>query len=104
MAATLLPNRTRLTASRTPAGHAQLHVRWDRVCLLLALVAVLAIVVTHAVVVAVRGDPSAPAAQTAAIPASGQPVTTQPTCPKPAPGVSHWAIAACSDQNARQIN
>jgi peptidoglycan-N-acetylglucosamine deacetylase len=97
VAATLLPDRTRQTASRTPAGHAQLHVRWDRVCLLLALVAVLAIVVTHAVVVAVRGDPSAPAAQTAAIPTPEQPVKTQPTCPKPAPGVAHSAPAARDD-------
>jgi peptidoglycan/xylan/chitin deacetylase (PgdA/CDA1 family) len=99
VAATPLPDRTRQTASRTPAGHAQLHVRWDRVCLLLALAAVLAIVVTNAVVVAVRGDPSVPAAVTASIPtpdhpASTQPTSTQPKCPKPATGVIRTAPAA----------
>jgi peptidoglycan-N-acetylglucosamine deacetylase len=94
VAATPLPDRTRQAASRTPAGHAQLHVRWDRVCLLLALVAVFAIVVTHAVVVAVRGNPSVPAAQTASIPAPDHPVNIQPKCPKPATGVIRTAPAA----------
>jgi peptidoglycan/xylan/chitin deacetylase (PgdA/CDA1 family) len=76
VAATPLPDRTRQTASRTPAGHAQLHVRWDRVCLLLALAAVLAIVVTNAVVVAVRGDPSA--ARTVALTFDDGPGTATP--------------------------
>ena len=112
MAATLLPDRTRQTASRTPAGHAQLRVRWDRVCLL-ALVAVLAIVVTDAVVDAVRGEPSTPGAQTVTIPTPDQPsaLATQPasnptsnrpvdaksTCPKPATEVVRTAPAAHDD-------
>jgi peptidoglycan/xylan/chitin deacetylase (PgdA/CDA1 family) len=97
VAATPLPDRTRQTASRTPAGHAQLQVRWDRVCLLLALVAVLAIVVTHAIVVAIRGDPSVPVAETASIPTPDHPANTQPKCPKPATGVIRTAPAARDD-------
>jgi peptidoglycan/xylan/chitin deacetylase (PgdA/CDA1 family) len=94
VAATLLPDGTRQTASRTPVGHAQLHVRWDRVCLLLALVAVLAIVVTHAVVVAVRDDPNAPAAETAPTPTSDHLANPQPKCPEPETGVIRSAPAA----------
>ena len=113
MAATLLPDRTGQTASRTPTGHAQLRVRWDRVCLLLALVAVLGIVVTDAVVDAVRGQPSTPAAQTVAIPTPDQPsapstqpasiptpdrpVDAQSACPKPASEVVRSAPAAHDD-------
>jgi peptidoglycan/xylan/chitin deacetylase (PgdA/CDA1 family) len=93
VAATLLPDRTKQTASRTP-GRAQLHVRWDRVCLLLALVVVLTIVVTHAVVVAVRGDPSVPAAVTASIPTPDHPAKTQPKCPNPANSLIRTAPAA----------
>jgi len=109
VAATLLPDRTRQTASRTPAGHAHLHVRWDRVTVLFALVAVLAMVVMHAVVVAARGDPRAPAAEAASIPAPDQPANTpapdhldntQPKCPKPAPGIIRAAPAVRDETDA----
>ena len=52
VAATPPPGRTTQTAGRASLGRAQLHVRWDRVSVLFALVVVLAMVVTHSVVVA----------------------------------------------------
>ena len=71
VAATSPPGRTTQAKGHASVGHAQLHVRWDRVSVLFALVAVLAMVVTHTVVVAVRGDPGA--------------VTAKPVAAKPAP-------------------
>ena len=82
MAATPPLGRTAQT-SRTPVGRAQLRVRWDRVSALGALVAVLAMVVTHAVFVAVRDDQGAVAPKPAPIQASDKPTSApQPQlCP-----------------------
>ena len=77
--------------SRTPVGHAQLHVRWDRMCVLAALVAVLAMVTAHAVVVAIREDPKAPTAESSPIPTSDDLAKPQPRCPKPASDVIRTA-------------
>lgn len=101
MAATLPPDRTRQTASRrTPVGRAQLHVRWDRVSVLLALVAVLAMVITHAVVVAVRDDPKAPAEEPAQSPASDHLANPQPKCPKPETGIVRTAPTVRDEADA----
>jgi hypothetical protein len=62
VAATLPPGRTSQTSSRAPVGHAQLDVRWDRVCVFFALLVVLAIVMSHTAVRAIRDDPQTPAA------------------------------------------
>ena len=81
MAATPPMDRTAQT-SRTPVGRAQLRVRWDRVSVLCALVAVLAMVVTHAVIVAVRDDQEAVAPKPAPIQASDKATSPpQPKCP-----------------------
>jgi peptidoglycan-N-acetylglucosamine deacetylase len=94
VAATLPPDGTRQTASpRTPVGRAQLHVRWDRVSVLLALVAVLVMVITHAVVVAARDDPKAPGAEPAPIPASDHLANPRPKCPEPETGIIRTAPA-----------
>jgi len=101
VAGTLPPDRTRQIASRTPVGHAHpLHVRWDRVSVLFALVAVLAMVVAHAVVVAVRDDPSAPAAETAPVPTPDQLATPQSNCPEPASGVIRTAPVVRDEADA----
>ena len=83
------PRRCRRTVlgrlqAATPVGHAQLHVRWDRVSVLLALVAVLAMVMTHAVVVAARDDPKAPAAEPST---ESRPPTSWPTRNPSAPSL-----------------
>jgi peptidoglycan-N-acetylglucosamine deacetylase len=83
VAATPPPGRTTQTAGRASVGRSQLRVRWDRVSVLFALVAVIAIVVTHAVVVAVRDDPGAVAAKPAPIHAADQVVSAQHDCPPP---------------------
>ena len=82
MAATPPLGRTAQT-SRAPVGRAQLRVRWDRVSVLCALVAVLTMVVTHAVVVAVRGDPGAGAPTPAPIQASDKPADKAASAPEP---------------------
>lgn len=92
MAATPLPGGTTQTASRASVSHAQLRVRWDRVSVLLGLMAVLAIVVAHTVVLAVR-DPRAPAATAAPIQTADHPAPTQHKCPAPATGVVRTAPA-----------
>jgi peptidoglycan-N-acetylglucosamine deacetylase len=85
------PAHTTQTASRASVGRGQLRVRWDRVSVLFALIAVLAVVVTHAVVVAVRGGTGAVAANPAPIQASHRPTPAQPECPRPATGAVHAA-------------
>ena len=90
MAATPLP-RTTQAASRASAGRGQLRVRWDRVSVLSALVAVLTMVVAHTVVVAVRDDTRAPPATTAPIQAADHPPTAQHECPTPTAGIIHTA-------------
>jgi peptidoglycan-N-acetylglucosamine deacetylase len=93
VAATPLPGRTTQTTGRASVGRAQLHVRWDRVSVLLALIAVLAMVVAHTVVLAVRGDPRVPAAKTAPIQATDQQAKVQHECPEPTTGVVRSAPA-----------
>ena len=100
MAATPTPGRT-AQAGRAPVGRAQLRVRWDRVCVLLALVAVLAMVVTHAVVVAVRGDPRAVAPKPAPIQASDKAASApQPECPRATTAIIRTAPAVQDEAGA----
>ncbi|MFL6047562.1 MAG: polysaccharide deacetylase family protein [Propionibacteriaceae bacterium] len=98
MASTPLAGRTPKAAHGAPAGGPRLRVRWDRVSVLVALVAVLATVIIHTSVVAVRDslrttDPIPAATQAAAAPAaSPQPKTQpQPKCPRPARGIIRTA-------------
>lgn len=108
MASTPPPGRTPKTASRAPP----LRIRWDRVNVLVALVIVVATVLIHTLVVAIRSNvaigeappaatkaPEAPPAATkapepqpAASTAPEAPaVNTHNTCPSPAPGVIRTA-------------
>jgi peptidoglycan-N-acetylglucosamine deacetylase len=101
MASSPLPGRTPHTVNRASISRPQLRVRWDRVSVLVALVAVLATVVAHTVVVAVRDglktpDAKPPLIETAAATpaaASTAPAAApaQPLCPRPAPGVIRTA-------------
>ncbi|HLM23257.1 MAG TPA: polysaccharide deacetylase family protein [Propionibacteriaceae bacterium] len=101
MAATLPPGRTSQTSSRAPVGHAQLDVRWDRVCVFFALLVVLAIVMSHTAVRAIRDDPQTPAVTPATTPAATpgpiqaaeEPAKAQHPCPAPAKGVVRNAPA-----------
>jgi peptidoglycan-N-acetylglucosamine deacetylase len=99
VAATPPRGRTART-SRAPVGRAQLRVRWDRVSVLFALVAVLAIVVTHAVVVAVGGDPGAVAPKPAPIASDQAPSAPQPECPPPTTAIIRAAPAVQGEANA----
>ena len=100
MAATPTPGRT-AQAGRAPVDRAQLRVRWDRVSVLLALVAVLAMVVTHAVVVAVRGDPRAVAPKPAPIQASDKAASApQPECPPATTAIIRTAPAVQGEAGA----
>jgi peptidoglycan-N-acetylglucosamine deacetylase len=75
----------------------QLRVRWDRVSVLVALVAVLATVVAHTVMVAVRTNLKPADAKPTPVQAPAQvhpaapAVNRQPTCPRPSPGVVRTA-------------
>jgi peptidoglycan-N-acetylglucosamine deacetylase len=100
VAATPLTGGTTQTASRASVSHAQLRVRWDRVSVLFGLIAVLGIVVAHTVVLAVRGDPRAPAATTAPIQAADHPAKAQHECPAPATGVVRTAPAVRDQADA----
>ena len=91
VAATPLPGRTTQTASRASLGRAQLQVRWDRVSVLVALVAVLTMVLAHTIVVAVRDDLRAPEINPAPIEAADQMVDTPQKCPAPTRGIIHTA-------------
>jgi peptidoglycan/xylan/chitin deacetylase (PgdA/CDA1 family) len=104
VAATPLP-RTTQAASRASAGRGQLRVRWDRVSVLSALVAVLTMVVAHTVVVAVRDDTRAPPATTAPIQAADHPPTAQHECPTPTAGIIHTAppVRATADASPRTV-
>jgi peptidoglycan-N-acetylglucosamine deacetylase len=95
------PSRTpQQTASRASVGRAQLHVRWDRATVLFALVAVLAMVVMHTVVVAVRPDPGAMTAKPAPIQASDSPSRAPRDCPQPTTGTARSAPAVQDDAGA----
>jgi peptidoglycan/xylan/chitin deacetylase (PgdA/CDA1 family) len=105
VAATPLPGGTTQTASRASGGRAQLHVRWDRVSVLFALVGVLTMVVAHTVVVAVRDDRRAPSATTAPIQAADHPAKAQHECPTPTTGIIHTAprVRATADASPRTV-
>jgi peptidoglycan-N-acetylglucosamine deacetylase len=95
------PSRTpQQTASRASVGRAQLHVRWDRVTVLFALVAVLAMVVTHTIVVALRPDPGGITARPAPIQASDPPSPAPRDCPRPTTGTVRTAPAVQDDAGA----
>jgi peptidoglycan-N-acetylglucosamine deacetylase len=94
MASTPLAGRTPKPANSAPAGGPRLRVRWDRISVLVALLAVLATVIIHTGVVAVRDilrtpGPTPGATQAAAVPAASpqrqpQPQPeAQPECPRP---------------------
>jgi peptidoglycan-N-acetylglucosamine deacetylase len=100
VAATPPPGRTTQAKGRASVGHAQLHVRWDRVSVLLALVAVLAVVVTHTVVVAVRGDPGAVASKPAPKKGADHVANAQPECPRPTTAVIRAAPALQGEAGA----
>jgi hypothetical protein len=91
VAATPLPGRTTQTASRVSLGRAQLPMRWDRVSVLVALVAVLTLVLAATVVVAVRDDVRAPEVKPAPIEAADQMVDIPQKCPPPTSGIIHTA-------------
>ena len=100
MAATPTPGRT-AQAGRAPVGRAQLRVRWDRVSVLLALVAVLAMVVTHAVVGAVRGNPGAVAPKPAPVQASDKGASApRPECPPATTAIIRTAPAVQGEAGA----
>ena len=100
VAATPPPGRT-AQGSRAPVGRAQLRVRWDRVSVLCALVAVVAMVIMHAVVVAVRDDPEAVAPKPAPSPTSDQVASApQPECPPPTTAIIRTAPVAQDEATA----
>ena len=103
MAATPPPRRTPQTPNRASIGPARLRVRWDRVNVLIALVAVLATVVTHAIVVAISDSlkaatdkPPPPTVVEMAEPAAKR----QHECPPPATHIIHAAPAVPGDSDA----
>jgi peptidoglycan/xylan/chitin deacetylase (PgdA/CDA1 family) len=91
------PGRTPNAVNRASMSRPRLRVRWDRVSVLVALVAVLATVVAHTVVVAVRNNlkpaEAKPALVEAAAPVhpAAPAVNRQPTCPRPSPRVVRTA-------------
>jgi peptidoglycan-N-acetylglucosamine deacetylase len=93
MAAPPQLDRTPNTAHSAPVSRPQLRVRWDRVSVLLALIAVLVVVITNAVVVAIRGNLKTPSAGPATMEATTAPpaVNSQHRCPQPASGVIRTA-------------
>jgi peptidoglycan/xylan/chitin deacetylase (PgdA/CDA1 family) len=93
VAVTPPPGRT-AQGSRTPLGRAQLRVRWDRISVLCALLAVLVMVIMHAVVVAVRDDPAAVAPKPAPSQTPDQAASPQPQCPPPTTAIIRAAPAA----------
>lgn len=107
MASTPLAGRTPKAAHGAPAGGPRLRVRWDRVSVLVALVAVLATVIIHTSVVEVRNrlrttDPIPAATQAAAAPAASPQSRPQPQseCPRPARDVIHTAPVINSQAGA----
>lgn len=91
VAATPLSGGTTQTASRAPVGRAQLHVRWDRVSVLGALLAVLMMVVVHTIVVAVRDDLRALAVKPAPVEATDHLASAVHQCPAPSTGIIRTA-------------
>jgi peptidoglycan/xylan/chitin deacetylase (PgdA/CDA1 family) len=96
------PGRTPQAANRTSIGRPPLRVRWDRVSVLFGLVAVLATVVAHTVVVALRTEPTAIAAKPAPIKLTEPVPNVHHRCPPPATAVIHSAPADSGDDAATQ--
>jgi peptidoglycan/xylan/chitin deacetylase (PgdA/CDA1 family) len=100
MAATPLPGRTRQTADPRSLGRPRLRVRWDRISVLFGLVAVLATVVAHTVVVALSTEPRAVAAKPVPIEVTEQPANTHRECPLPATEVVRTAPTDSGNDSA----
>jgi peptidoglycan-N-acetylglucosamine deacetylase len=99
MAATRQAERRPRTAGPAPVRSARVRVRWDRVSVLAALVAVLSTVTGHAVIGAVSDGLGAVAAKSPQSPAptsitvAQQAPEARQKCPRPAKGVLHTAPA-----------
>jgi peptidoglycan-N-acetylglucosamine deacetylase len=98
MAATRQAERKPQTVSPAAARSVRLHVRWDRVSVLVALLAILTTVTVHAVISAVQdglramsAEPSPPAETTVAV--TQQAPEAHHKCPSPAAAVVHTAPA-----------
>jgi peptidoglycan-N-acetylglucosamine deacetylase len=102
MAATPPPGRTRKPASRSSVNRAQVYVRWDRVSVLLALVAVLATVVVHSVAMVVRDNLRGDAAQPTPVGRAQPTANKEPECPRPATGAIRTAPAVPGEAAASQ--
>jgi len=102
MAATPPPGRTRKPASRSSVNRAQVHVRWDRVSVLLALVAVLATVVVHSVVMVVRDNLRGDGAQLTPVGRAKPTANKEPECPRPATGAIRTAPPVPGETAATQ--
>jgi peptidoglycan-N-acetylglucosamine deacetylase len=102
MAATPPPGRTSKLASRSSVNRAQVHVRWDRVLVLFALVAVLAIVVVHSVVIVVRDYLRGDAAKPTPIEVGNPPANKAAECPRTATGAIRTAPAVPGEAAASQ--
>jgi Polysaccharide deacetylase len=102
MAATPPPGRTSKLASRSSVNRAQVHVRWDRVLVLFALVAVLAIVVVHSVVIVVRDYLRGDAAKPTPVEVGNPPANKAAECPRPATGAIRTAPAVLGEAAASQ--
>jgi peptidoglycan-N-acetylglucosamine deacetylase len=95
MAATPPPGLNPPTTNRTSVNSARLSVRWDRVNVLIALVAILTTVVIHAIVVAIGDNLRAGAAQPppSTVEIVEPAAKPQHECPPPATNIIHAAPA-----------
>jgi peptidoglycan-N-acetylglucosamine deacetylase len=85
MASTPQPGRTPKGAKSAPVGGPRLRIRWDRVNVLIALAIVLATVIVHSLVGAIRSNPEvAVPPPTAAKPPEARPAATKPPETRPA--------------------
>jgi len=111
MAATLQPRRTTQTSTTASNAPGRLHVRWDRVSILVALVVIFTTVIAYSVVDVITGDPKPEATKPSpSIEVSKQATNTgknntQNECPQPAAKIIHKAPALTveSDATARTV-
>ena len=108
MAATRQAERKPQTVSPAAARPVRLRVRWDRVSVLVALLAILTTVTVHAVISAVQdglramsAEPPPPAETTVAV--TQQAPEAHQKCPSPAAAVVHTAPAAVADAAIRTV-
>jgi peptidoglycan-N-acetylglucosamine deacetylase len=108
MAATRQIERKPQTVSPAAVSPVRLRVRWDRVSVLVALLAVLSTVTVHAVISAVHDGLRAMSAEH--LPPAGTTIgvaeqahEAHHTCPPPATVVLHTARAAAADDTARTV-